>query len=302
MNILKIFLSWMLGKVVNPCCNSCDGIYSSMDVHFTSTCDNKCPFCIDSKNRSNQPCIPNVEGITQTIIEHSNEFTDVLFLGGEPCLYLKELFDCVTEIKRKTNLKVYVTTSVPYICFAEKELFYKLIETIDGLNISAQHYDEKIGDEIRQTKSAYDRQAFYSQMPSHIKKKIRVTINLVKPYFSTKDEILKLLHHYETIGFGSILIRELQHSPEYFVSFEKVMGMKLPSAYAHGCQIPLKIPGETFSTPIILKRSCPVVEQSVKATWLDVLKSICKCFNIFKASPCSNFGVVWHDGSFKEGW
>ena len=302
MNFLKSILSNMLKNAVNPNCNTCDGIYNSMDVHFTSNCDNNCPFCIDFKNRSKQKCVPNVDGIVQTIVTHKDEFKDVLFLGGEPCLYLKELLDCVTTVKQKTDLKVFVTTSVPPICFKKKELFYRLIETIDGLNISAQHYDEKVGDKIRQTKSAYDRQTFYSELPPHIRKKIRVTINLVKPYFNSKKEILRLLHHYDDMDFGSILIRELQQSPKLFVSFERVMGIKLPSAYAHGCQIPLEIPGETFLTPIILKRSCSLVERSVKATWADVLKSMGKYFDIFETSPCNNFGVVWHDGSFREGW
>jgi hypothetical protein len=30
-------------------CNSCDGIYRSFDVHFTSACDNNCAHCIDKQ-------------------------------------------------------------------------------------------------------------------------------------------------------------------------------------------------------------------------------------------------------------
>lgn len=29
--------------------NCCDGIYNSIDVHFTKACDNNCGFCIDKK-------------------------------------------------------------------------------------------------------------------------------------------------------------------------------------------------------------------------------------------------------------
>ncbi|MCR5186848.1 MAG: radical SAM protein [Clostridia bacterium] len=283
----------------NPYCNSCDGIYCSLDIHFTPTCDNRCPFCIDSKNRSQMQCKPNVDEISKTIISHEDMFNDVLFLGGEPCLYLHDLVECISRIKSETSLKVYVTTSVPYICFKEKDLFFRLVELVDGVNISAQHYDEKIGDEIRGTKSAYDRQKFYNSFPPSIKKKIRVTVNLVKPYFTKKDEILKLLHHYDEMGFGSILIRELQHAPDYFVSFEKTMNMRLPSAYAHGCQSLVDIPGENFTTPIILKRSCSLVESTVEVTWSDILKVATK---FFKPRPKNNFAVVWQDGSLRKGW
>lgn len=29
--------------------NCCDGIYNSIDVHFTRLCDNNCGFCIDKQ-------------------------------------------------------------------------------------------------------------------------------------------------------------------------------------------------------------------------------------------------------------
>ena len=177
-------------------CNSCDGIYRSMDVHFTGECDNRCSFCIDAQNRSPKRSPPNVAEIVATIVSQQEKFDDVLFLGGEPCLYLSELIECVSQIKRETKLRVYVTTSVPYRCYQERDRFLELIEIIDGLNISAQHYDERIGDAIRGTTSKYDRQKFYAELPDEAKKKIRVTVNLVYPYFSEKEEILKLLHHY----------------------------------------------------------------------------------------------------------
>ena len=36
-----------------------------------------------------------------------------------------------------------------------------------------------------------------TEQTEELKKKIRVTVNLVYPYFSEKEEILKLLHHYD---------------------------------------------------------------------------------------------------------
>ena len=71
--------------------NCCDGIYNFFDIHFTSACDNKCRHCIDSKFKGIGIKKPNVKAITKTIIENQKGYDDVLFLGGEPCLYLKEM-------------------------------------------------------------------------------------------------------------------------------------------------------------------------------------------------------------------
>lgn len=279
-------------------CNSCDGIYNSLDIHFTNACCNVCPYCIDASNRSQKKdCKPNVEAIVSTIIQNQDNVEDVLFLGGEPCIYLKELLDCVQKVKSKTKLKVYVTTSVPYACYTNKEEFNELLEIVDGLNISAQHCDESIADKLRGNPSKFDRQEFYNSL--HFKEKIRININLVRHYLDTKQDIIRCLNHYDKMRFGGIMLRELQHSPEYFVSFEQAMGIKLPSPYANGCQTNIKVPNEKFETPIILKRSCSLVENSLTESWDDVLKSFIK---IFKAHPGNKFGVIWEDGSFTERW
>ena len=284
-------------KLINLKCNSCDGRYNSLDVHFTGFCDNKCPFCIDACNQNKKKSYPDAEKIANTIIKEQEKYEDVLFLGGEPCLYIKELLKCVKKIKKESQLKVFVTTSVPYTCYLYQEDFFELLNTIDGLNISAQHYDEEIADKIRQSHSKFDRQEFYKILPH--KDKIRLTVNLIKPYFDSKEEIIKLIHHYDKFGFNQILLRELQNCPDMYVSFEKTMNMKLPSAYAHGCQTEIKISGEKINTPIILKRSCRLVEQSIEATSEDVLKLLIK--SIKKPSKHS-FGVVWEDGSLTKGW
>ena len=97
-------------------CNCCDGIYNSFDVHFTSACDNKCAHCVDQCYEGTHINNPDIEKITNTIILNSDGLDDVLFLGGEPCLYLEELIQCIEILREKTSLKLYVTTSVPKIC------------------------------------------------------------------------------------------------------------------------------------------------------------------------------------------
>lgn len=283
---------------MNLKCNCCDGVYNSFDIHFTSVCDNKCAHCIDTHFNGIGINSPNVDAIVKTIIDNSTGLDDVLFLGGEPCLYLDELYDCVRQIKNKINLKVYVTTAVPKICYDKKIIFFKLIDLLDGINLSVQHYDESIADSIRKTKSKYDRQSFYASIPQ--KEKVRININIVKPYLYTRKDISDCLRHYDKLGCNSIKLSEIQHGKDVYVSFADVFGLKMKSAFANGCQTYIDIdsvfPG--FKTPILLKRSCFLCEDSLKASIADGIKVICKAFKKSK----NKYGVVYEDGSLMKGW
>ena len=145
-------------------CNCCDGKYNSFDIHFTSACDNKCKHCIDNKYAGLNIVKPNVKAITDTIIQNSEGYDDVLFLGGEPCLFLEELLQCVDILREKTKLKLYVTTSVPKVCYDKKDKFFELIEKLDGINLSVQSHDAEVADMIRCVNSKYTRQDFYKSL------------------------------------------------------------------------------------------------------------------------------------------
>lgn len=279
--------------------NCCDGIYNSYDVHFTSACDNKCAHCIDLKYNGFGINKPDVDAICKTIIDNKEGFDDVLFLGGEPCLYLEELLKCVAEIKRNTNLKIFVTTSMPKVCFDKYDLFVELLDTIDGLNISVQHHREDVADEIRRVKSKYDRQKFYQTLP--FKEKIRININIVKPFLYTKEDITACLKHYDALGFNSIKISEIQHGKEYFVSFEETFGIKLGSPYYSGCQKYLNMDDiiPNFKTPVLLKRSCFICEETLKASFMDGVKV---AYKFIKKSTPNKYGVVYENGCLTKGW
>ena len=61
---------------------------------------------------------------------------------------MDELIDCVSQLREKTKLKLYVTTSVPKVCYDNYDKFIKLIDMLDGTNLSVQHYKEDVADEI----------------------------------------------------------------------------------------------------------------------------------------------------------
>jgi organic radical activating enzyme len=279
-------------------CNCCDGIYNSYDVHFTSACDNKCAHCVDACFNGSGINKPNVDAIVETIVSKKEGLDDVLFLGGEPCLYLDELLECVLKLKEKTKLKLFVTTSVPKVCHDKWDTFYKLIEELDGINLSVQHYKEDVADQIRRTTSKYDRQAFYASLPH--KDKIRINLNIVKPFLHTKDDLSACLRHYDSMGFNSIKLSEIQHGKDVYVSFSDVFKISMKSAYAHGCQSYLDIGKilQGVKTPVLLKRSCFLCEESLKASLSDGVKMLVKI-----VMPSKNkYGVVYEDGKLTKGW
>jgi organic radical activating enzyme len=278
--------------------NCCDGIYNSLDVHFTSACDNRCRHCIDKRYSGYGVSRPNARAIAQKIIDEQDGLDDVLFLGGEPCLYLQDLYECVVNVKQNTALKVFVTTSVPKVCAEQRDLFEKLLRILDGINLSVQHYDENVADQIRNVPARYDRQAFYRSLP--YKEKIRINLNIVKPYLYRRDDLVACLEHYDKMGFNSIKLSEIQHGKEHFVSFEGIFGMKMKSAFAHGCQQYVEmqniIPG--FKTPLLLKRSCFMCEETLKASLMDGLKVLYKLVS----KPTNKYGVIYGDGHLQGGW
>lgn len=279
--------------------NCCDGIYNSFDVHFTSACDNKCKHCIDLKYTGLGIKKPDSAAIARTIIEHSEGFDDVLFLGGEPCLYLSELLFCIRHIKSSTKLKCFVTTSVPATCYRNYPLFLELIDEVDGINLSVQHYNEDIADKIRCTKSTFDRQEFYAGLPH--KEKMRINLNIVKPFLYERADILACLKHYDDMGFPEIKLSEIQHGKDFFVSFEKVMDMKLKSPFAYGCQtwVDMRPYIPDYKGRLLLKRSCFLCEETLKASFMDGVKVIRKAIVRPRAG---HYAVVYEDGTISNGW
>ena len=279
--------------------NCCDGIYNSFDVHFTSACDNKCKHCIDAIYEGKNIKKPNPKAIAKTIIDNSEGYDDVLFLGGEPCLYLEELYKCICLIKEATSLKCYITSSMPKTCLDKYELFLKILDVVDGFNISAQHYDECVADKIRNTKSKYDRQKFYAGLPH--KDKIRINLNIVKPYLYTKEDILNTLKHYDDMGFPEIKLSEIQHGKDYYVSFEKTMGIKLKSSFTYGCQtwVDMKQFLPDYKGKLLLKRSCFMCEETLKAKPIDAIKVAYKWLH--RKDPYK-YGVVYEDGTLERRW
>ena len=127
-----------------------------------------------------------------------------------------------------------------------------------------------------------------------------MNLNIVKPYLHTKEDLSACLRHYDSMGFGSIKLSEIQHGEAAYVSFANVFGLGLPSAFSHGCQMYLEadrfLPG--FCTPLLLKRSCFLCESSIQATLGDGAKLLAKALR-----PAKNkYGVIYANGLLTGGW
>lgn len=278
--------------------NTCDQIASEIMVHFTSFCENKCSFCIDAFNNGVKSHRPDVESIFNSIDSIKEQITDVTISGGEPCLFMIELYSLIKLIKDRTNLKVGLITSMPTTCWTKKELFFQILSMVDYYAISPQHYDESIADIIRGSKSKYNHQELYKILP--YKEKCCVNINLIKHYLDDIETICSCVKHYNDLGFETIKVAEIFEKPHLYVSFEDIFKIKLKSPFSCGCKTIFDITPwiPTFKGKFILKRTCFMVNKKNHASFSDLLKIVTR--NLF--SKDYSFGVIYENGEIRPYW
>lgn len=271
--------------MINWKCNSCDGIYESLDIRFTKACDNNCSFCIE-KFGIKSLGKTDVAALAKSVFD--SDFKNILIVGGEPLLDLQKLYQFVHLVRSYTKVKkIYVTTSLPInidINLDTKNLLIDIIKLIDGLNVSLQHYDSRINNVVLHASSKHDRLEtlfMLTHINPEIRNKIRVNLNLVQGYIDNKIEVLKAIRLLSNVyHVKTIKLNELQNSDKY-VSFENIfLDCELSSPYAHGCQTDITHYFDSLSLmhdiQILLKRSCFLVEPSKTATFSDLVKVVGK--------------------------
>lgn len=280
-------------------CNSCDGVYSnSLDVRFSKKCDNNCSFCIEKKGICGMET--NVEKLIASTKESQKE--TVLILGGEPLLDLPKVLEYVKGIRGFIK-EIYITTSLPKSIEEDWEVFCELMTLIDGLNVSLQHYYPSKNNEILRASSKHNRINLLATMCENkeFAKKIRVSINLVKGSIDNKRDLDIFLCVMQEIHVEHVKINELQDSEDLYVSFEEIYGMKLKSAYAHGCQTDISLPN--YSMRITLKRACFKVNENLQATFMDCCKAIIKSiWGNGKKYTSTSKNVLYENGDLADGW
>ena len=280
--------------------NTCDQICNELQIHFTKSCPNRCPFCVDALNKGLEKRLkePDVDAIYKRILCYKDNIESVCISGGEPMLFMLHLLELVMLLKKNTDLKVYIISSIPDICFKQRNIFNKVLELCDGLAISPQHYKEDIADKMRGHKSTFDRQAFYAEMPH--KEKISINLNMVKPYLCEKDDILACIKHYNEMGFRDIKLVELFNMESMYVNFEETFDVKLKSPFAHGCKTEFDITPwiPSYEGKFTLKRTCFLVNKLLHANLSDMFKAATR--KLFENKYY--FGVIYEDGSIHPYW
>lgn len=278
--------------------NSCDGCYSdSLDVRFTKACDNKCGFCIEKNGIDGMKV--DVDAMISSTIKSGKK--TVLILGGEPLLEMEKVKRYLLGIIGRVD-KIYLTTSLPITIENNKDTFLDIMLFLDGLNVSLQHYDNDINNDVLCAGSRHDRIELLKTILENemIARKTRVSINLVKGFIDTKEKIDEFLYKMQDIGVRHVKINELQNADDLYVSFEKTYGKRLPSPYSHGCQKEISLEGHE-NIKITLKRSCFCVNEGLTASLSDFIKAVIK--TVFKDNSKGKGQVVLYEsGMLSEGW
>jgi pyruvate-formate lyase-activating enzyme len=280
--------------------NSCDGRYAaSLDVRFTRICDNACSFCIEA------PGIPErgtkvAQMVASTLASPQR---DVLILGGEPLLMLDRVIEYVSAI-REYKASIYLTTSLPRTISTHMDRTVELVRLLDGINISLQHHDAQRNNEILVARNRHNRIELLRDMLANeeIASKARVSINLVKGGIDNATDLNTFLDLMSEIGCRHVKINELQNTPDSYVSYERIMGTRMASPFAYGCQDELDL---REGMRVTLKRSCFLVEDTLTASVADLGKMTARRL-LPMASRVSrtadSHGVMYEDGFLASGW
>lgn len=263
--------------------NLCDRTANELIVMLTKACPNSCEFCIDKLNVGVKGH-PDFESIKARIGKHINQVSCVTISGGEPLLYITEVLDLVTFIKNFWPDKLIIlNTSLPFECFLFPAIFEKIINTVDEILLSAQHYDQEIADHIRHSKSKFDRNEFYANLPH--KEKFLISLNVHKPYLYKKEDILKNIDFFYKLGFNNIKLAELFEHPEMHVSIKDILGIKLPQPFAVQCSnknVNIKHLLPDFNGNLTIKTVCFIKSSNLKANFWDLFKTLTRKFFIRK--------------------
>ena len=292
--------------------NICDSSKhkSELMIHFTKVCPNNCSFCIDKLNLGVNTKKPDIDKIIKTVDKYKNKVSNISISGGEPFVFMDDLLYFVNWIKENTELKVLIITSVPNICYKEKEKFFKILDKCDNIQISLQHYITNVGDSIRGSESDFDRNNFYKEILDHCgTDKILGSINILKPYFEYRCDILRNIMLFNKLGFKNIKICEMFDADNLYIDIPKTLGIKMNSPFASGCKTEVKDVDKLFKMDpelhdyhfhghLYIKRTCFYRTKLQKASVWDLIK-VCTRW-IFAGKFF--FGVVHENGEIHPYW
>lgn len=283
-------------------CNVCDRIYNEVMIHFTKDCPNNCPFCIDKRNIGVDSRKPDVKAIWNALKKCEPYIDTVTISGGEPFLYINELYELVKLIKEFTKLKLIIVTSIPKTCFDNEALFYDICSKCDNIQFSVGHYDNEKAAKLFGNNYflTYNKQRMEMLLTFPYKDKVTVSINIVKGLLDTKDEIIRHIKAFTYWNYKDIKLAEMFDADDYYVDVTKVLGIKMKSPFAHGCKTEYDISKliPDFNGKITIKRTCFLRTKCQEASLSDCIKMLTK----YIKKKEYYFGVIHEDGTLAPYW
>ena len=235
--------------------NGCEenGFPSSLDIEITSACNGSCRMCF-------QRGIPRVNDAPVGIMKSSMDlmadaFDDVLFLGGEPMLYLERLIE-MAKYAKEMGKKTYVTTNGSFL--GDNEATCQLARFFDGINISIHSGDLKVNESI--TGVSLNKDELKRAVAILSGKSLRINCVLQKDGVKNLDGVDEILRLVKEINIKGIKFTELQLTSGVveemkgkFVSLDEIFGTDfIDFLMGDKCEAQYESDGINFS----LKRSC----------------------------------------------
>ena len=286
--------------------NNCEKRPNSyVACRLTKKCPHDCVYCIsDEYTTDNVLDKPNIDKMVESIVITS---PDVVIEGGEPLLMMDECLELVQKLRPKVD-KIHIYSSMPPICSTKKDVLKQILNIVDGINFSMQHYDPIIADKLRNTVTPdyHNRNELLKELVDEFGNKIRVSFNLILGSLDTFEHLYNNIMFFINIGITNLRISELLLMPPLYVPITSIIKNKklFKSPYAFGCKLDYDAHQLIDEIPIgkckiTIRRACFLVEPSEKATIYDLIKM----FKLSKKkSDDFNFKIVLEDGTIHNNW
>ena len=187
----------------------------NLNIFITNSCQNKCFFCINHKNRNID--ISDEEyynALEKALKELSNKGFEITITGGEPTLN-PERFVKTLELCKKYNFPCRTVSTTGFNLlknYNNKPLCQHMIENnfIHNINISRMHWDEDRNLEILNglniTNSNIKTLATFFKLNDA---EMRISCNIIPGYIDTFDKMLNFVDYYRGLNVDTVMFREL---------------------------------------------------------------------------------------------
>lgn len=173
----------------------------ALTIFVPWNCSKNCNFCTTKKEYNQE--LSNIKDIKQLMnrtLKKITFITDIVISGGEPLDNVNDLYYLIKDIN-KTKYHIFVNTSFPKIEESNLNIFKKIINLVDGFNVS-RHFQHN-----------YEHFCSFEEIQELIdfKSKVRINILLQHQIDTSKiKEFIPFLDYIEKIksyGFFDIQLR-----------------------------------------------------------------------------------------------